>query len=305
MRTGQGHSDVRSQTPANRIATDAPPVRSGGGQRTVRRELLAGVDNRAVGKETATTTVASNPADSPSIAASEEAVRIRGHVEDIPVTFLVDSGANISVISENLWERLPHAVQNTSTEQEADVETVGGTAVAKGRVRCNITINGRTVVDSMLVMDVDMDGVLGLSTMAALGCRIDLAGLTCWTQSGVETSKSDSERRAGPRVCHLTATKKVRVPARSERMVSCALDGEVTTGDWLVGGDDPDDGLGLRVVRSVTCGNARKAQVHLVNLSDKAIDVEKGQVVTVAEEACVLDTQMRRGCVGAVDSRSA
>jgi hypothetical protein len=33
MRTGQGHSDVRSQTPANRIATDAPPVRSGGGQR--------------------------------------------------------------------------------------------------------------------------------------------------------------------------------------------------------------------------------------------------------------------------------
>lgn len=73
MRTGQGHSDVRSQTPANRIATDAPPVRSGGGQRTVRRELLAGVDNRAAGEETATTTVASNPADSPSTAASEEA----------------------------------------------------------------------------------------------------------------------------------------------------------------------------------------------------------------------------------------
>jgi hypothetical protein len=72
MRIGQGHSDVRSQTSANRIAADATPARSKGERRTVRRELLAGVDNRAAGKETATTTVASNPADSPSTAACEE-----------------------------------------------------------------------------------------------------------------------------------------------------------------------------------------------------------------------------------------
>jgi hypothetical protein len=75
-----------------------------------------------------------------------QAVRIRGHMEGVPATFLVDSGANISVISEDVWKRLPRPVRDTSTEQEADVKTVGGTAVAKSRVRCNITINGRTVV---------------------------------------------------------------------------------------------------------------------------------------------------------------
>jgi hypothetical protein len=217
-----------------------------------------------------------------------QAVRVRGCVEGAEVTFLVDCGSNTTVISEKTWRRLPRAVRDTGTGEGPDVGTIGGTAVAKDRVACNITVNGRTIVESVLVMDIDMDGILGFPSMAALGCRLDVAGLSLLDTSHARTSVKRVERPVKPRICHLVANKTVRVPARSEKMVPCTLDG-VTECDWLVGNDGPGDGLGWQVMHSVTSGKAPNTQVRLINPTDKAIYVTRGQEVTTAEEACVID----------------
>jgi hypothetical protein len=193
------------------------------------------------------------------------------------VTFLVDIGANTSVISENIWSRLPSAVRNASTKREADVGTVSGIVVAKGRVQCSITINGRTIVESVLVMDIDMDGILGLSSMAALGCRVELAGLDMLSTSQAQVDVNRGRRPAKSHICHLVAKRTIRVPARCEKMVPCELDEVSGEGDWLVGSDEQDNDLELQVVRSVTGGKSPKTQVRLVNPTDKAIYVTRGQ----------------------------
>jgi hypothetical protein len=221
-----------------------------------------------------------------------QAIRVRGYVEETEVVFLVDSGANTTVISEKIWDRLPQSVRNTGTGQHADVDTIGGIAIARDRATCSITINGRTIVESVLVMDIDMDGILGLSSMAALGCRVELAGLNMLSTSQAWVDVNRGKRLAKSRICHLVAKQTIRVPARCEKMVPCELD-EVSEGcDWLVGGDEQDDDLQLRVVRSVTGGKSPKTQVRLVNPTDKAIYVTRGQTVTTAEEVQVIDTHV-------------
>jgi hypothetical protein len=67
------YSGARPQIPSDRIAVDTLPVRLAKRSREVREKMLADVDNRSAENETATTTVASNPADSPSTTANKEA----------------------------------------------------------------------------------------------------------------------------------------------------------------------------------------------------------------------------------------
>lgn len=73
--------------------------------------------------------------------------------------------SNKVVHEVEISNRLLRAIQDTGTEQQAEVDIIGDTAAAKDRATCSITINSKTIVEFVLVMDVDMDG---LSSMAAL-----------------------------------------------------------------------------------------------------------------------------------------
>jgi hypothetical protein len=123
IRTGQGYSGARPQTPSDRIAVDTLPVRLAKRSREVREKMLAEVDNRSAENETATTTVASNPADSPSTTANEEAkwaelrarlARLRGDPE---LTMELER-SKVEVASSRVMEDRPSLAQATDEEAQ-------------------------------------------------------------------------------------------------------------------------------------------------------------------------------------------
>jgi hypothetical protein len=123
IRTGQDYSGARPQTPSDRIAVDTLPVRLAKRSREVREKMLAEVDNRSAENETATTTVASNPADSPSTTANEEAewaelrarlARRRGD----PELMMELERSEVEVASSRVMEDRPSLAQATDEEAQ-------------------------------------------------------------------------------------------------------------------------------------------------------------------------------------------
>ncbi|KAG2984913.1 hypothetical protein PC120_g24146 [Phytophthora cactorum] len=111
----------------------------------------------------------------------DQRVRMRamvgGAVNDEPTTILLDTGANVSVISERFAKKLRlRAVPNHG--RSIDVQGIGkGALTTKRRVLVKVTLEGRLVYEFemwVLPHNAGVDVVLGMDFMIPAGVRLDL-----------------------------------------------------------------------------------------------------------------------------------
>ena len=157
---------------------------------------------------------------------------LEGVINQIPVIFLLDTGAAVSLLRIDLWNRIrPNDL--TTLQPYNDKKLIG----AEGTP---LRIYGSTVITATMethqfripVVVVDQltsEAILGLDFLKANGCVIDAAkgtvefpyqkvSMTCLPPNKIPTATSTSASSVSPQVAVLET---VQIPAHSELDISC------------------------------------------------------------------------------------
>jgi hypothetical protein len=212
---------------------------------------------------------------------------VDGLLEGEKVRYLVDTGAEVSVISYATLAKLPREVQAAFQDQAhtMTVTTVSGEQVStKGPVLCKISILGREVTDVVIAMHMESEAILSLPTLAAMGGEVKLGGVNLLPASSIRLVLNQ-------RVFKVTVDKCEVIPARSQKVVSCRIRsrGQPVEQALIVEGTDECRQLkAFQVAHSVAKGSVGRTQVRLLNPTDKDVKVKAGLHIANASPGQVL-----------------
>jgi hypothetical protein len=212
---------------------------------------------------------------------------VDGLLEGEKVRYLVDTGAEVSVISYATLAKLPREVQAAFQDQAhtMTVTTVSGEQVStKGPVLCKISILGREVTDVVIAMHMESEAILSLPTLAAMGGEVKLGGVNLLPASSIRLVRNQ-------RVFKVTVDKCEVIPARSQKVVSCRIRsrGQPVEQALIVEGTDECRQLkAFQVAHSVAKGSVGRTLVRLLNPTDKDVKVRAGLHIANASPGQVL-----------------
>ncbi len=212
---------------------------------------------------------------------------LKGYLERKPLEFLVDTGAETTLISFSVLDSLPRALRtcfqdNSSTLQLADGEDF----VAKGPVVCNLTVSGRTIVESVYAAAISDSAILGFPALESLGFQMSVAGISKSQRKSMSTQSPSTQVR------RITATRNIEVSANAEVIIKGKIHGQPIGQTLMIGPSSlaylPE---GLQVARSVVSANDNAmCSVRILNVSDRPLTIPRKQLVAEAETVTVIDT---------------
>jgi hypothetical protein len=217
---------------------------------------------------------------------SSRSLWVQGEVEGVPVRFLVDTGAQVTMINHATLERLPHEARKMFATTQSTVTTVSGQVVPSwGPIPVRLQVNGEVVIEDVRVLEMEPEAILGYSTMRAIGLEIRIAGecLIAAEPRGTDSLGEPSH------VCHVTvAVGAFELLPRSEAVVLCALDGRNDVVDWLVEGLPEGPDAKLRVAHSVARGPM--TLVRVMNPTSQSVMLSEGELIATATAGEVVET---------------
>ena len=102
---------------------------------------------------------------------------INGNIEEQNVRFLVDTGAAVSVISQEILPRLSTTVRQRFESSNRKLVMASGEEVeALGPVLCSISVQKRAVTDTIYAAPFPEAAILEITTLVALGCQVTVSG---------------------------------------------------------------------------------------------------------------------------------
>ena len=149
---------------------------------------------------------------------------INGYFEGVKIKFLIDTGAEISIISEETLARFPKTLRVAFQDRTHILVMASGERVlAKGPVLCNITINGHTILEPVCVMSTGPQALLSMPALVALDLELRVAG-----EAVVMPHKYSKIRRLQTsRVLHVAAAADFVIPPRSQHIITGRIEGRV------------------------------------------------------------------------------
>ncbi len=233
------------------------------------------------------------------VATAPKNLFIQGNVEGHKVSFLVDTGAEITGISYATLAKLPRAIRAAFQDQAHTVTTVSGERVAtKGPVLCNVAVAGRVVIDAVIAMQMEPEAILSLPTLRALGGQVTVAGVELLPT----TSSSPIRQLQASRVFRVTVDRNDVIPPRSQMVVPCRIKGEPSGQTLVIEGTDQRKRNTFQVAHSVVKSGSKRTQVRLLNPTDKKMRVRRGQHIANATEGLVLSELVTSVSPGGVDN---
>ena len=136
----------------------------------------------------------------------------------IPVNFLVDTGAAMTVMSLLAYKRLPTDIQPALEPAEFELAGVSGnTLELVGTARMTLVFQGAAFTQDIPIIDIPVEAILGQDILLEHNGRLDLSNLTlrlrevlipCWIAGGSAMT------------CRVVVRDETTIPAWSEKMVS-------------------------------------------------------------------------------------
>lgn len=201
-----------------------------------------------------------------------------GYLEGKRVQYLIDTGAEVSVISNNMLANLPCIVRLAFKDQMHTLQMASGQSVlSRGPVLCNVTIGDRTITEAFYAMEMPEDAILGMPAMTSLGLRVTMAGVDLMPEASMV------QRLKVSHVYRLTAASDYTLPARSEVMIDGRVAEKPVGSVFIVEPrrlELPGDVLVARTVSGRCDG---KFPVRAYNPTDSEIRVQHGQYIANVE----------------------
>ena len=223
----------------------ATPVATAVAPSTITDEI-AGRRPTAAGKRGAAGLAGRSPADAPrqrliqpSVKAQtlnhcEEGPLVTVIVQGSPVKFLVDTGANVTILRSSVLESLPTTAQPALDQVNLDMSLADGRSLPfLGRLLFRVSIGGVEVAHQVWVADIEPEGILDMDFIREHGCRLTV------DQDSFDLAVNYTKQELGgdecsPRCARIAVGSTTVIPPRSEALVSARLVEPCVGGEWGV-----------------------------------------------------------------------
>ena len=195
---------------------------------------------------------------------------ITGRVKGQKVKFLVDTGAEPTILSTRILRSLPKTPRSAFQGKSTRLQLADGQPLhAQGPVLCNLSIGDKTVVEAVYVAPVEDEAILGLDTLRALGLNLSIAGVSVEGRAPVC-------QVTAPCVHRVKVSKDYIIPARSEISVHGQLEGPQLKHCALVSAGSAEVCDKLMVGKCLTQSDENVCPVRFMNLSEEDITLSAG-----------------------------
>ena len=166
--------------------------------------------------------------DGPKIAlrSMEEGYFVPAIVADMPLTFLVDTGSNVTILCKDLLDVLPQ--EHFPALRPVNMQLVTATDECSpfyGKAKIEFTLGNQNLSHEILFADIKNDGIIGIDFLTANRCDV-LLSKDHLVLNGEKIACYRSTKDANPSCCRIALMENVQVPPGSEMIVqSRPLDG--------------------------------------------------------------------------------
>ena len=212
---------------------------------------------------------------------------VQGTIASIPLCLLVDTGAAVSLLSADAWNKVSSTEHPIVLQQWTRQRLVGvnGTPLCvKGCIHTSVSIRG-TQFEAKFVVSSDLwvDGIiLGLDFIEQHDCVIDIVKKVLNFRSqnllvGLQHTGKVQECQTARLTVGLITTQKVLVPPESEMeiMVRASDGGNTVEGEWIVE-SNPSMSHGVAVARAIVCPKNGLIPLRILNPRNCNIPLKKG-----------------------------
>ena len=215
----------------------------------------------------------------------EEGYFVNVTIENVPVTFLIDTGSNVTILSRSLIERMPAHVSSSVQPTNTKMLTVTGEVTPfLGKTEHELNIGKQKLRHTLLVADIENDGIIGMDFLKAHHCDLVLTRQILKV-NGEEVLCFANSRSAQPRCCPVAILEPVEIPPECEMIVPGYTKGVINkNGTGLIEADNKFlQNKGLLVAKALVCPTTGTVPIRIANPYAQSYKLYKNTIVASYE----------------------
>ena len=203
-------------------------------------------------------------------------------IYDSPVSFLIDTGAGVSLLSKLTWDKIKPTEEGLNPIVTHRLVGVDGVPIkVDGTVSVPITIGKVTLQHDFIVAEqITAEAILGLDFLEANKCILDLAsGKMQITDQTVSLISQPSIKKV--QCTQVRVTENLTIPPRSEMEIMARIHSK-EEGTWLLEGT-PFKELPIYVARALMAPRKQNVPIRIVNVDPLPVTIHRNTKIATAE----------------------
>ncbi|GFV99233.1 retrovirus-related Pol polyprotein from transposon 412 [Trichonephila clavipes] len=213
----------------------------------------------------------------------ENGIFIMGHVNELPCNMIIDTGANVSIIRNDLAQKLKEKLLDPAPRGATDRD--GEKIDIHGKLKVKIRFGDTTYQHAVYVADIADPFILGLDFLKEHGFTLDFNKNELRSIHEEVTMFKIKHRTESIR--QVTANENITISPRTEIIVPGYIGNDVSFNSGLIGSAE-NKANGLLIASTLADLSRKTIPVRICNVTEKSRVFQKGEVLaTCSPVTCV------------------
>ena len=207
-------------------------------------------------------------------------------VADVAAPFLLDTGATVTLLSEDYWSKIESSLSLRPWSGPHLVGANGSPLAVLGCADIRLCVGTESFQqEAIVVKSLSVDGILGMDFLTENKCKIDVGERKLQIQSrGIQVSLQEAATSKCVQCPVLHMEETVVIPAWSEMEVMATMNGKPhTLGTWVAEAAVVGK-MGLVTARSVVQSTTGRTPIRVINLTQQPATLHRGTKLAELEE---------------------